>query len=62
MTPDDLQTWRKRLKLSQPEAAQALNVPIGTYRQWEHGRRRLPHFIELALKDARARQIALSGD
>ena len=32
-----LRAWRARLALSQPAAARALGVPIGTYRGWEQG-------------------------
>jgi hypothetical protein len=36
--------WKKRLRIwrgkrRQKEAAAALNVPVGTYRKWEYGKR-----------------------
>lgn len=37
--PELLRTWRARLGLTQDRAAAALDVPIGTLRDWEQGRR-----------------------
>ena len=37
-----IQRARKAQGLTQPEAAAALGVELGTYRQWEQGRRRAP--------------------
>lgn len=39
MTADEIKAWRAALKLTQTEAAEALGVPVATYRQWEQGRR-----------------------
>ncbi len=41
-TPDALIAWRKRLGLSQPEAAARLSLPVGTYRGYEQDRRAIP--------------------
>jgi len=37
-----LHEGRTRAGLSQPRAAAALGVPVGTYRSWEQGRREPP--------------------
>lgn len=37
MTPSALKRWRSRLGLTQAGAAEALGVPLGTYRDWEQG-------------------------
>ena len=50
MTPLQLRAWRARLEMTQPQAAKALSVPVGTYRQWEQGRRTMSNVIELATK------------
>jgi DNA-binding transcriptional regulator YiaG len=34
-----LKRWRKRMKLTQDQARLHLAVPIGTYRNWEQGRK-----------------------
>lgn len=47
MTARALLMWRHRLGLSQSQAAKALNVPLGTYRNWEQGIRRIPGPVEL---------------
>jgi DNA-binding transcriptional regulator YiaG len=50
MTPDELRARRKRLGLSQPETARALQVPLGTLRNWEQGHRRIPDVVDVALE------------
>ena len=50
MTPLALKRWRKSLRLSQPRAAKALNTPVGTYRNWEQGRRVVPGAVALLTK------------
>lgn len=42
MSPNDLRQWRHRLRLSQPQAARVLRVPLATLRNWEQGRNE-PH-------------------
>ena len=44
MTPADLRTWRG--SRTQHAAARILAAPVGTYRNWEHGRRKIPHWVE----------------
>jgi DNA-binding transcriptional regulator YiaG len=34
---DELRQWREWRKMLQKEAADALRVPLDTYRQWEQG-------------------------
>lgn len=36
----DVKELRQRLKLSQPKFAALMDVPVGTLRNWEQGRRR----------------------
>jgi DNA-binding transcriptional regulator YiaG len=43
-----LVAWRKRLGMSQPEAAAALLTPQATYKNWEQGRNPPPPAIKLA--------------
>jgi DNA-binding transcriptional regulator YiaG len=50
MTPADLAAWRNGLGLTQPEAARVLNTPLGTYRRWEQGTRRIPGIVAVATK------------
>jgi DNA-binding transcriptional regulator YiaG len=47
MTAADLLAWRNGLGLTQPEAAAALNTPLGTYRRWEQGTRRVPGIVDV---------------
>ena len=42
-----LVAWRKRLGLTQAQAADFLNVPLGTYRGWELGRFPVPGPVAL---------------
>ncbi|MCY4431566.1 MAG: helix-turn-helix domain-containing protein [Rhodospirillales bacterium] len=39
MTPSEIREGRKKLGLSQPALAELLQVPVGTLRGWEYGRR-----------------------
>lgn len=54
MTPADLRAWRKRLHMTQAEAAEALGIAKRTYEQYEAGRRAggascdIPRYIGLA--------------
>jgi DNA-binding transcriptional regulator YiaG len=36
---EKVKTWRKSLNLRQKEAAFSLDVPCGTFRSWEKGKR-----------------------
>lgn len=49
LTADDLRAFRRRYRLSQPAAADVLGVPIGTWRQWEQARRRIPALLCVAI-------------
>jgi transcriptional regulator with XRE-family HTH domain len=48
MTPAALLAWRKRLGLSQAEAARILGCGHRTYQRWEAGPAFVPRCIELA--------------
>lgn len=39
--------WRRRLSLTQAEAAERLQTPLGTYLQWEQARRLPTHFAAI---------------
>ncbi|GAB3130286.1 helix-turn-helix domain-containing protein [Novispirillum itersonii] len=61
MTNDELKAWRKAMKMTQKQAAEALGVSCPTYQQYESGRRfgthapqAVPHAVALAC-------LALSG-
>lgn len=46
MTAAQFKRWRKRLGFSQPQAAKALGVHVGTLRNWEYGRRKVSTLVE----------------
>lgn len=48
MRAAELLAWRERLGLTQAGAAEALKTPLGTYRHWEQGARRVPGVAEVA--------------
>ncbi len=48
MTPGQLKSWRKRLSLSQTEAADALGLSLRGFQNLEGGQRRIRKFIALA--------------
>lgn len=50
MTAADLREARETLGLSQPQMADALATPIGTYRGWEQGRYKIPGVVAVGLK------------
>ena len=47
-----LKAWRKRKNLTQQAAAKRLNLPVGTLRGWEYGRRTPSGFTLRALMAA----------
>jgi DNA-binding transcriptional regulator YiaG len=48
---DDVRAWRQLMGMSQPEAAEAMHIPLGTLRGWEQERRQpdYPWLIKVAL-------------
>lgn len=48
MTPEALLAWRKRLGLTQAEAAQRLGCGLRSIQKWEAGKGPVPHYIALA--------------
>lgn len=48
MTPDSLIAWRKRLGLTQAEAAFALGCGLRSITNWEGGDSEIPRYIALA--------------
>ena len=48
MTPQELRDWRKSLKITQEQAAQALGVTERGYFKWENGDSPITHRVDLA--------------
>lgn len=58
---EQLRAWRAAARLSQPQAAQRLGVPEGTYLHWEHGDRAPDAFKRAAiLRAIGAETVAVS--
>jgi DNA-binding transcriptional regulator YiaG len=51
VTADELRDWRKRMGLTQGQAATALNTPLGTYQGWEQGRFKPPGAVDAACRE-----------
>jgi DNA-binding transcriptional regulator YiaG len=56
MTPADLTTWRKQQVLGVEALAALLGVHRQTLWQWETGRRAIPAYLELALRQLETRK------
>jgi len=52
-----LEQWRKSRELRQKEAADKLDVPFGTYRSWERGKK-TPH--KLTMPEIQRRMAAVT--
>jgi transcriptional regulator with XRE-family HTH domain len=50
MTGEEIKAWRLRLGLSQPKAAQVLDVAPNTIARWEQGSRNVGRFTEVAIR------------
>jgi len=50
MTKDELKIFREKLGMTQSELAAALKVAPNTVSRWELGERKIPEFLDLALK------------
>lgn len=50
MDGSELRQFREKLKLTQEQLAKKLNVATNTIARWERGERKIPEFLELALK------------
>lgn len=50
MTHSELREFRERLGLSQEQLAEKLKVARNTVSRWENESRKIPEFLELALK------------
>lgn len=50
MEKDELKTWRENIGLTQSDLAKKLKVAPNTVSRWELGERKIPEFLELALK------------
>lgn len=51
ITPDALRAWRKRLGLSQSQAAALLPIAAGTLKNYEQGIRPIPAVLARAMRD-----------
>jgi DNA-binding transcriptional regulator YiaG len=60
-TADDLRSWRARLGLSQPQAAERIGIPVATIRHYEQAQRRADKAGLPALLVARCRCIEEHG-
>lgn len=47
---ESLKKLRDELDLSQPEMAKAIGVGLGTLRNWEYGRRKIPNTAMILMK------------
>jgi DNA-binding XRE family transcriptional regulator len=56
MQPHDLTTWRKQQGLGVEALAALLGVHRQCIWQWENGKRAIPAYLELALKQLEARE------
>ncbi|MFC3228775.1 helix-turn-helix domain-containing protein [Marinibaculum pumilum] len=48
MTPASLRDWRKRLGLTQAEAAERMGYGLRQWNSWENGRADIPTAVQLA--------------
>lgn len=49
MTPQAFKEWRKRLGLSQAEAAAAIGMGLRQVQKYEHGEAEMPKTVRLAM-------------
>jgi DNA-binding transcriptional regulator YiaG len=54
MQAEQLKEWRARLGLTQVEAARELRVSVGALTKWEQGHRRVPAWLEVAMRGVEA--------
>ena len=50
MIGNELKAWRKKYGYSQKELAEALQVTNVTVSRWETGERKIPSFLQFALR------------
>lgn len=50
MEANELKIWRENIGLTQEQLAKELKVASNTVSRWELGTRKIPEFLELALK------------
>lgn len=50
MKPENLKEWREKMGLTQKELAEKLKVAPNTVSRWELNERKIPEFLELALR------------
>ncbi len=67
MTPTDFRAWRKRLGLTQAQAAAALDIAARTIRHYERGRRSgaavaIPRVVALATRTLERESSELRGN
>ena len=45
MTPKQLKTWRRKLNITQSDAADMITVTVRCYQYWEAGGRKIPDLV-----------------
>lgn len=58
MAKDEFKSWRKRLSLTQAEAAKRIGISRRTVQDYEAGKWKVPHYIELACEAIEAKMEA----
>jgi transcriptional regulator with XRE-family HTH domain len=51
MVGEELKRWREKLEMTQAELAKRLKVDVMTVSNWERDKRRIPEFLDLALRE-----------
>lgn len=50
MTSAELREWQQRMGLTAPAAARTLGLPLGTYRHYRYGTRRIPEMVDALIE------------
>jgi DNA-binding transcriptional regulator YiaG len=59
-SPASLREFRQSRHLSQPQIAELLNTPVGTWKNWEQGRTVPPGCLAVALESMELRDEVLT--
>lgn len=58
MLPSELKAYRKRLRMTQHELAEMLELTPSAISRWERGSRPIPRYLEIVLRHLLADQVA----